>query len=163
MNEATPPSGTSPAAQVQEMSVGAGRGVAQTALRLLKKSLGYTWASPNSVLGLMIVTFSMLSRGNVRYIRGAIEVHGGFAEWFLRNFCGGAMAMTLGHVILGLDQHALDISRDHEHVHIEQYMRWGPLFLPIYGTSSFLCWKRGKNPYLENIFEIEAYGRCPIG
>lgn len=131
--------------------------------RLVTTPLGYLWASPNSVLGLLIVTFTMLSRGSVRCERGAIEVHSGFAEWFLRTFCGGACAMTLGHVILGLDRRALDISRDHEHVHIEQYMRWGPLFLPIYGASSYLCWRKGKNPYLENIFEIEAYGRCPIG
>ena len=33
--------------------------------------------------------------------------------------------MTLGHTILGQTDAALDISREHELVHVRQYERWG--------------------------------------
>ena len=85
-----------------------------------------------------------MSGGRARYERGALEIYGGFVAWFLRKVCGGAGAMTLGHVILGRDRAMLDYTRDHEHVHVGQYMRWGPFFLPLYGSSSFLCWRKGK-------------------
>ena len=123
--------------------------------------LGYSWASPNSLLGLCFAPLALLSGGGVRYERGAVEVYGGFARWFLRRVCGGASAMTLGHVILGQDRAALDHTRDHEHVHVGQYMRWGPFMLPAYGLSSLRCWMKGKNPYLDNMFEVEAYGKYP--
>ena len=35
------------------------------------------------------------------------------------------LAFTLGHTILGQTDAALDISRDHEMVHVRQYERWG--------------------------------------
>ena len=40
-------------------------------------------------------------------------------------------------------------------------MWWGPFFLPMYGVSSFLCWRKGLNPYLDNCFEKVAYARYP--
>jgi hypothetical protein len=133
-----------------------------TAAQIALRSLGYTWALPNSVLGLCFVPLTLASGGRARWERGAIEVHGGAAKWFLEKVCGGVCAMTLGHVILAVDKAALDHCRNHEHVHVEQYMRWGPLFLPMYGWSSFQCKRQGKNPYLENRFEIEAYGKFPV-
>src|SRR5262245_60744481 len=133
-----------------------------TAAQIALRSLGYTWASPNTILGLCFVPLSLASGGRVRYERGALEVHGGAAKWFLQKVCGGVCAMTLGHVILAVDRAALDHCRNHEHVHMEQYMRWGPFFLPMYGLSSYMCLRKGKNPYLENYFEIEAYGKFPL-
>lgn len=129
--------------------------------RYLGYPFGYVWASPNTMLGLAILPLVLLSRGRARFHRGVLELHSGFAAWFLRNVAGGAGAMTLGHVIVARDRRMLEFTREHEHVHVGQYMVWGPLFLPMYGLSSFLCWRAGLNPYLENRFERVAYGLHP--
>jgi hypothetical protein len=67
--------------------------------------------------------------------------------------------MTLGHVVLGVNQLALDETRDHERVHVRQVERWGPAFIPAYLLASILAWMRGQDPYLDNHFEREAFGR----
>ncbi|MCA9045877.1 MAG: hypothetical protein KDA69_16235, partial [Planctomycetaceae bacterium] len=69
----------------------------------------------------------------------------------------GAAAMTLGHVIIGLDAEVLDRCREHEWVHVRQYERWGPLFLPAYLGCSLYLWLVGRDAYRENPFEVEAY------
>jgi len=123
-------------------------------VRILK----YLWALPNTLLGLFFVPLTLLSGGRVRFERGAIEVYGGFTRFFLsRCLLVGAAAMCLGHVILGRDRKCLDQSRDHEHVHVRQYERWGLFMLPAYFLSSFLAWRRGDHYYLGNRFEREAY------
>ena len=68
--------------------------------------------------------------------------------------------MTLGHVVLGQSAESLDFSREHELVHVRQYERWGPVFLPAYFLSSLIAWAQGKNPYYDNAFEREAYGQA---
>ncbi len=123
--------------------------------------LGYVWALPNTLLGVACLPLVILSGGRVRFQWGAMELYGGFAAWFLRNIAGGAGAMTLGHVILARDRPMLDFTRNHEHVHVFQYMCWGPFFLPAYGLSSFLCWRKGQNPYMDNRFEKVAYALHP--
>lgn len=130
-------------------------------IRYAAYPFGVAWASTNTMLGLACMPLTILTGGRARYKRGALELYGGFAAWFLRRVCGGAGAMTLGHVILGRDRDMLDYTRDHEHVHVGQYMRWGPFFLIIYGLSSLNCWRKGRNPYLENCFEKVAYGLFP--
>jgi hypothetical protein len=69
--------------------------------------------------------------------------------------------MTLGHVILDGGEHCLGRSRDHEHVHVRQYERWGPFFLPAYVAASAIVWYRGQHPDLDNHFEREAFGTVP--
>jgi len=129
--------------------------------RAILRPLAYLWAAPNTALGLCFVPFTLLSGGRVRAERGAIEVHGGFARFFLRHcLFVKASALCLGHVIVGQDRDCLDYSRDHEHVHVRQYERWGPFMLPAYFLSSFLAWRRGGHFYFDNVFEKEAYGRC---
>jgi hypothetical protein len=120
--------------------------------------LKYVWALPNTMLGLSFIPLTLASGGGVRFERGAIEVHGGFARFFLKR-CPfiSAAAMCLGHVILGRDRDCLNRSRNHEHVHVRQYERWGPFMLPAYLFSSVLAWRRGDHFYLGNHFEIEAY------
>ena len=129
--------------------------------RFFGHSAGYLWALPNTVVGVMFLPLVLFSGGRVRLERGAMELYGGFVAWYLRKLCGGVGSMTLGHVILSRNRRMLDYTRDHEHVHIGQYMRWGPFFLPAYGLSSFLCWCRGLNPYLDNRFERDAYSKFP--
>jgi hypothetical protein len=129
--------------------------------RLATVPLGYAWASPTTLLGLCCIPPVLLSGGRMRVERGAVELYGGFAAALLKTVCRGAWAMTLGHVILGQSRDLLDRCRNHEHVHVAQTMRWGPLFLPLYGLSSFLCWRTGRDFYRENWFEVEAYGKYP--
>src|SRR5690242_17815565 len=78
------------------------------ATRCVGWPIGYTWALPNSVLGICFAPLALLTGGGVRAERGAIEVYGGFTGFFLRKFCRGAGAMTLGHVILGQNRERLD-------------------------------------------------------
>lgn len=86
-----------------------------------------------------------------------LEIHGGLATWMLRRL--GASAMTLGHVVLAIDERAHEVSRQHERVHVGQCERWGPLFLPAYGFASLAAWIRGEHYYYDNRFEQEAYLR----
>jgi hypothetical protein len=65
--------------------------------------------------------------------------------------------MTLGHVILGRSPSALDFVRYHEWVHVRQYERWGPLFLPAYLSCWLWLTVNGRDGYRENPFEIEAF------
>src|SRR5688500_5157271 len=113
------------------------------------KMLRYVWAWPTSILGLAFLYPTIITGGRVRVVDGVLEIHGGIARFFLENCTllpGGASAMTLGHVVLGRDESALDWTRDHERIHVRQCERWGPLFLPAYGISSALAKMRGKNP-----------------
>lgn len=70
---------------------------------------------------------------------------------------GGALAMTLGHAIVGQSAEGLRIARAHEQVHVRQYERWGPLFIPAYLLCSGYLWFRKKDSYRDNPFEVEAY------
>jgi hypothetical protein len=124
----------------------------------------YVWAAPATLLGLLAVAIACLTGGSARIVRGVLEVHGGFATAFLRRglpFVGSGAAMTLGHVILGQDLRCLEGSREHEHVHVRQYERWGPFFLPAYLSASVMLWLRGRDPYYDNPFEREAYEQAP--
>lgn len=122
------------------------------------------WASPNSVIGLFFGVLALLSGGGVHVRRGCVEFHGGLIERVFCKLLGGegVSAMTLGHTILGQTPKMLSESRDHEHVHVLQYERWGPFFLPAYLGSSLILWMRGRECYLENPFEVEAYAIAPL-
>jgi len=74
--------------------------------------------------------------------------------------CAGGqftLAITLGHTILGQPDAALDISRDHEMVHVRQFERWGPLMGPAYLGCSLVLWLTGRRAYYDNPFERQAY------
>ncbi len=129
-----------------------------------RRTLGYLWAGPNTALGLCVVPLTLLTGGRVQQRRGALEVYGGAATFLLRYgtlLKAGASAMTIGHVILGRDVECLDRCRDHEHVHVRQYERWGPFFLPAYLAASVIAGLRGGDMYRDNAFEVEAYSACP--
>ena len=126
--------------------------------------LVYLWALPTTSLGLLFLQLALLSRnGGARIVEGVLELHGGAVAFFLRHCTllkGGASAMTLGHVVLGRDERLLELTRDHERVHVRQCERWGPLFIPAYLLASVLVKLRGGRPYEDNPFEREAYGRA---
>ncbi|MEZ5287754.1 MAG: hypothetical protein R2712_23720 [Vicinamibacterales bacterium] len=121
--------------------------------------LGYLWALPASALGLLIAALGAY-RMHARVEDGVLEVHGPALAWALRRltpWCGGAAAITFGHVVLGRDRAALDVTRRHERVHVRQYEQWGPLFIPAYLAVGAWLWLRGRDAYADNPFEREAF------
>ena len=126
------------------------------------RPIRYLWALPTTAVGLLFVLAGLLTGGRARVVRGVLEVHGGLVAFFLRRLTplkGGASAMTLGHVVLGRTAQDLDLSRDHERVHVRQCERWGPFFIPAYLLASLVLFLRRRNFYEDNPFEREAYGR----
>ncbi|MEZ6048773.1 MAG: hypothetical protein R3C11_24980 [Planctomycetaceae bacterium] len=126
---------------------------------LLIHILKIIWALPNTALGVFIGLVSLCLGARIRW-RFPLEFYGGKIANYLTNSRHGefALAMTLGHVILGRSLAALDISHEHEMVHVRQYERWGPFFLPAYFGWMLYLKLKGKDPYRDNPFEREAYG-----
>jgi SAM-dependent methyltransferase len=123
--------------------------------------LGYAWAAPYTALGMLLGCVALLAGGWWRTRAGAIEFGGGRAGRLVARLPPpfSFAAMTLGHVILGIDAETLDRVRAHEQVHVRQYERWGALFLPAYLLSSVAQVLRGRRPHRDNRFEREAYAR----
>jgi hypothetical protein len=125
-------------------------------------ALKVVWAGPNSILGLLIGAGMLAMGGRGALVRGACEFSGGRgAKWFLWLPNGPIAAITFGHVILGASPESLQRARDHEHVHIRQYERWGPLFIPAYLMCSMVLFFLGRDMYRDNPFEVEAYREAP--
>jgi hypothetical protein len=122
--------------------------------------LAYLWASPWTLFGLFWGTLALLTGGRMQLVQGVIEFHGGFPAWLLRRapLIGGAAAITFGHTVLARTQAALDATRSHERIHVRQYERWGPFFIPAYLLCSLWLLLRRRSPYWDNPFEQEAYG-----
>jgi hypothetical protein len=119
----------------------------------------YIWALPNSILGAILGLAVLCLGGRARFLLGALEFYGGLLERLIKKAPAVFRfeAVTLGHVIIGINKAQLESGRDHEHVHIRQYERWGPFFLPAYVFSSLWQIARRRHSYRDNIFEREAY------
>jgi len=124
----------------------------------LSRLLPLLWAAPCSAVGLALATPLLLLGARARPRAGTLEVC-----WRADDAACGPVArrlpfcaVTLGHVIVGVTAQALDRSRAHERVHVRQYERWGLFFFPAYAASSLWQWLRGRRPYWDNAFEIEA-------
>ena len=124
---------------------------------LFRQSMLAVWASPATLLGVTIGVLGVCTGGQGRRVRHTLEFHGGLVRWFLEKTPVRARAMTLGHVIIGRTVNCLDVTREHEWVHVRQYERWGPLFIPAYLASSLVLSLQGKDAYFGNPFEVEAY------
>jgi hypothetical protein len=112
---------------------------------LRRPRLGYVWAAPNTLVGLL---GAATVRATPRRWRGVLlleEAHGGLAR--LLSWRGFA-AITLGHVII-VNRKASDHLLAHELTHVRQHERWGPAFYPAYLLVSL----RG---YRRNPFELAA-------
>ena len=123
--------------------------------------LRFLWASPATALGLAVGVLGMATGGRARRVGRTLEFHGGLVSWLLARLPVDAMALTLGHAVLGRSAAALDVCREHEMVHVRQYERWGPLFIPAYLLCSLVLLVRGRDAYRENPFEREAYREAP--
>ena len=104
------------------------------AAKLASRVATVVWASPASLLGLTAGLLGLVTGGGVQRSGPILEFWGGLVTWLLRHapLVKGALAMTLGHVVLGQSRADLARCRAHELVHVRQYQRWGPLFLPAY-------------------------------
>lgn len=97
--------------------------------------------------------------GRMSVHTGVIEIEGPLVAWGLRHLTvleGGVEAITFGHVVLACDASTLHGTRAHERVHVRQYERRGPLFIPLYLGSSAWAWATGRDPFRDNVFEREA-------
>jgi hypothetical protein len=123
------------------------------------RSLRYLWAAPYTLLGVAFGLLALVFGATLRLEHGVLEFCGGWLGRLIARLPQplAFSAMTLGHVILAVDSAALRQLRQHEHVHVRQYERWGLLFLPAYLLSSLVQLLRGRNPYRENHFERQAY------
>jgi len=117
------------------------------------------WAAPWSFWGAGVGATGLLTGGGVRRHGRTVEFWGGLLPLFLRHFpfVAGSPVATFGHVVVGRSQRHLDACRPHQMIHVRQYERWGPLFVPMYLLSWFALWCIGKRPYHDNPFEREAF------
>ena len=95
----------------------------------------------------------------MKVVDGVLELHGRLIASILRHCVpmrGGACAMTLGHIVLGLDREALSATRRHERVHVRQCEEWGPAFIPAYLAAGLWGKIRGRGVYGGNYFERKA-------
>ena len=116
------------------------------------------WAAPYTLLGLLFGVIGLITGGSARIRGRVIEFYGGGVTWLVQQVLGqSTLAFTLGHTVLGQTDASLDVSRMHELVHVRQYERWGPFFVPAYLLCSLFCHLAGKDYYRDNPFEREAY------
>ena len=119
----------------------------------------YFWTLPNSLIGLVFVPVVGLTNGGLEIVDGVLELHSPLIAWVLRHCIplqGGAEAITFGHVVLGRDRASLSRTRTHERVHVQQYERWGPAFIPAYLIAAGWGILTGAGAYFGNVFEREA-------
>src|SRR6266545_403344 len=114
------------------------------------------WAAPATAIGLALAGIACLLGATARIEQGVIEVAGGRLASSL-GFLPCSMrilAITFGHVVVGVSHDVLAEARSHEHAHVRQYERWGVLFFPLYLGSSGLQLLWGRDPYQDNAFEL---------
>lgn len=118
----------------------------------------FAWALPNTLVGLAMGILVIALGGRLRSTPQALE-------FTFRDRVGqcGRLARTLpfrgivfGHVVLAVTAQELASVRAHELVHVAQYERWGPLFIPAYLGSSLWQMLRGRSAYWYNHFEVQA-------
>lgn len=123
-------------------------------LRLVK----LLWASPCSLIGLLLALMLIVTGGRIDRMQGTLEV--AFRKRL--SHCGKLMkslpfrGITFGHVIIAVTQEELERLRSHERVHVRQFERWGIFFFPAYIASSLWQLLRGRKAYWDNYFEVQA-------
>lgn len=111
------------------------------------------WASPNSVIGLLLGALLLPFGARAQVVDGVLEIAArGRAPKRRWPFA----AITLGHIIVGTHPAELQRLRAHERVHVRQCERWGLFFLPAYLLAGAWQWLRGRDAYRDNPFEVEA-------
>lgn len=131
-----------------------------TPLAWIGTLFGVIWASPMTMLGLLLASPVLLLRGQAQLIRkptAALLIRGPFADRMLSRHPFGAMcAMALGHIIIAENQGLSSRVLIHELEHVRQAARWGMFFPFLYLGSSAWAAICGRDAYWHNKFEIEA-------
>ncbi len=127
----------------------------------LLRAVRYLWASPNTCLGVCVGAMSLCCGGGVTARDGVVGFTGRLIELIFDRLPIRPIAMTLGHVVLARNRDCFLITLPHELVHVRQYERWGPLFIPAYLCCSAGIRLAGGDPYRDNPFEREAFERVP--
>jgi hypothetical protein len=130
-----------------------------TASRNAGRLAAYAWTSPNTLLGAAVGLFALALGGRLRLHEGVAEFSGGRLGILVASLPPQLRfsAITFGHVVIGVSEAMMAAVRCHERVHVRQYERWGPLFLPAYLLSSAWQLARGRSPYRDNYFERAAF------
>jgi hypothetical protein len=120
--------------------------------------LQYVWPLPNTIFGLIVGCTPLLGKRKFVVRRGTIGIYGPGMSRILSKapIPGGAIALTLGHVILAADERSFQESFEHEWIHVKQYVWWGPFFIPAYFLNSLWHWCIGQGIYIDNDFEVQA-------
>jgi len=119
----------------------------------------YAWTSPNTLVGAALGLAAWSLGGRLRLHDGVAEFSGGRLGALVASMPPRLRfsAITFGHVVIGVSEPEMAAVRSHERVHVRQYERWGPLFLPAYLLSSAWQLARGRSPYRDNYFERMAF------
>jgi hypothetical protein len=117
--------------------------------------LGYIWALPTTLIGFVLafgglcVPFAF--QGGAVWFR--VTKYSPWGLWWAKRFS----AITFGGCVITargiLEEHMVR----HELRHFFQARLLGPLFLPMYLASSALALFVGRDAYLDNPFERDAY------
>lgn len=128
------------------------------------RHLMWLWALPLSLLGLVFWLIVRMQHGSVgakiHAFQGMplLSVH---SPWIARGLNALPMlqadALCLGWVVLAADEKKLAALWSHELVHVKQALRWGAFFPLLYAASSLWAVMRGRDAYLGNVFEQEAF------
>jgi hypothetical protein len=124
----------------------------------LTRLVRIAWAAPCTLVGLALAGLVLLLGGSGRLVEGSYEA----AVCRRRQEAGRALmamrfrAITFGHVIVGISHEDLHQYRAHERVHVRQYELLGPLFFLAYPLASLWQLVRGRDPYRDNCFEVQA-------
>ena len=124
----------------------------------LRRVWGLLWASPCSVVGMVLAVLLLLAGGQARWSAGALEVTYRQSEAGCGRLASNLAfrGIVFGHVILAVTRDELLRIGPHERVHVEQYERWGVLFFFAYGASSLWQLLQGRSAYWDNHFEVQA-------
>ena len=127
-------------------------------MNVVLKSLLYLWPLPNTLIGLSVGSLPFLGKRVFTVRRGTIVIYGPAMKRLLARapIPGGAIAITLGHVILAESGASFESSFEHEWIHVKQYQWWGPFFIPAYLLNSLWHWFCGEEIYVDNDFERQA-------
>lgn len=116
----------------------------------------YLWAAPGTLLGAVLALPLLISGGRVARHSGVLEVCAPTRLASQRSDLFAFDAITFGHVVLARDGACHNALREHERAHVRQYEVWGLFFLIAYPLECAFQWLRGRHPYRDNRFEVQA-------
>ena len=130
----------------------------------LHRSIKYLWASPASLIGLVLAGVASLLGVRLAVVSGVVEVtlnpRRGRLQALSRHI--PFAAITFGHVVIAVSDEDQTSLRCHERAHVAQYEVWGPLFLLAYPAESALQLLLGRRAYLDNRFELQARRKATL-